>query len=118
MELIRRDIPAPILTFLTKKEEFCAQLVILCNIQPTNNSRRGLLSDCGETRTLRRLLKEDDWMRPILPFSAFMNPVLPTDGYPNNHGAFNDPLPNIREFLDEFQYMPSLMRPKRVCTRF
>ncbi|GAV08904.1 ATR [Ramazzottius varieornatus] len=114
MELVRKDQPAPLLTFLTKKEDFCSQLAVLCNIQPKGNSKTDSFSECGETRTLRRLLKEDDWLHPILPFSAFMNPILPTDGYQQKHEAFSDTLPTIREFVDKFVYMPSLMKPKKV----
>lgn len=114
MELVRKDQPAPLLTFLTKKEDFCAQLAVLCNIQPKGTSKTDSFSECGETRTLRRLLKEDDWLHPILPFSAFMNPILPTDGYQQKHEAFSDTLPTIREFVDKFVYMPSLMKPKKV----
>ena len=97
-------------------QDFCRQLVTFCNIKPHLNSHTNTyrLADCGELKQLRRLLKENDWMHPVLPFRAFMSPTLPTGEYTTDHEPFITNLPTMAEFKEDFIVMSSLQKPKCV----
>ena len=87
--------------FIVNMENLCSALVNLssCDTSGDKNNSLASFADYKKLKdTLRRM--ERDGMRPIIPFWNFMNPVLPSDATVQDHSAFADCLPEIKD-VDE-----------------